>query len=68
MPRDLLPVSVHVAAIHDTHCDFDARVFSSDSVFYKSYEGQQDSVVSFLFKPTLGAKLDIVHVDTGEGN
>lgn len=68
LPRDLLPVSVHVAAIHDTHCDFDARVFSSDSVFYKSYEGQQDSVVSFLFKPTLGAKLDIVHVDTGEGN
>lgn len=67
---DLLSFGVDLAAIKKTHfvCEqAKVSVLSSEYVVYLAYGDQRAEGVSLLFIRTLGARVDLDHVDAGGG-
>lgn len=65
--RDLLSFGVYVVLIQETDCvcEVDVRALSSDYVICSAYGDQLARNVSLRVKRTLGARVDLVHVDLG---
>lgn len=59
--RGLLSFSMDVAAMEETHLF--ARVVPSDFFVYSAYGNRQAGGVSLLVKCTLGARMDLFHVN-----